>query len=43
MLVQKHKGHMIADTDMAQLNMISIVDFHPATTLPATIVIPVEV
>ena len=43
MLVQKHKGHMIADTDMAQLNMVRVVDIHTATALSTAVVIPVEV
>ena len=38
-----YKGHMITDTDMAQLNMVSIVNFHPATALPTAVVISVEI
>ena len=30
MLIQKHKSHMVADANMAQLNMIGVVDLHSA-------------
>ena len=43
MLIQEYKGHMIADTNMAQLNMIGIVDLHPASAARAKVVFSVVV
>ena len=35
MLIHEHKGHMIADTNMAQLNMVGVMNFHPASAVLA--------
>ena len=39
MLIQEDKGHMIADTNMAQLNMIGIVDLHPASAAHTRVIV----
>ena len=43
MLIQEDKGHMIADTNMAQLNMIGIVDLHPASAAHTRVIVPAVV
>ncbi len=42
-LIQKHKGHMISDTNMAQLNMIGIVDLQPPSAARTRVVISIVV
>ena len=34
---------MIADADMAQLNMVCVMDLHPATTVLTTIIVSIVV
>ena len=43
MLIHEHKGHMIADANMAQLNMIGVVDLHSAATVITRKVFSVEI
>ena len=43
MLIHEHKGHMITDANMTQLNMIGIMDLHSAATAIARKVLSVEI
>ena len=43
MLIHQHKGHMIADANVAKLNMVGVVDLHPASAALASEIVPVEV
>ena len=43
MLIHEHKGHMITDANMTQLNMVGIMDLHSAATAITCKVLSVEI
>ena len=43
MLIHEHKGHMIADTNVAKLNMVGVMDLHSASAALTSEIIPVEI